>query len=86
MILEALLNALLSLLSNIPFSLPSLPDEVDTALDSFIELLDYAQTFIPLFFPFNLVPYLTFAIALILFDRLHTPIKWIIDKIIEVIP
>ena len=86
MIIEFLLNSLLSLLSGLNISLPSVPATWTTFMDRFVELLEYGQVFIPLVFPFNAVPYIVIALSLFVFDHLKTPIKWLVDKIIEVIP
>lgn len=88
MIVEALLNLLVKfldfILSGINF--PATPEDFQNALDSFLLLLDYSKTFLPLVFPINLKPYLLLAISLFTIDHLYRPLKWIIDKIIEVIP
>lgn len=52
MIIEGLLNLLYKFLSFvlgiIPF--PATPEDIQANLDSFLEILDYAQTFLPLVF------------------------------------
>lgn len=88
MIIEGLLNLLYKFLSFvlgiIPF--PATPEDIQANLDSFLEILDYAQTFLPLVFPVNMMPYLIITISLWTIDHLYRPIKWIINKIIEIIP
>ena len=88
MIIELLLNMLLGLI-RIVFSgvdFPATPPETKASLDAFLSALDYAETFIPLFLPINLKPYIVLALGLFSASFLYRPIKWIINKIIEVIP
>lgn len=88
MIVEALLNLLYGFLKIIfsAISLPGTPESFKANLDTFIDLLSYAKTFLPLFLPINLSVYVGLALALFAFEHLFAPIKWIINKIIEVIP
>lgn len=88
MIIELFLNLLLGLMkllfSGVEF--PPTPPETKAALEGFIDALDYAETLLPLFLPINLKPYVVLAIGLFSASFLYRPIKWIINKIIEVIP
>ncbi len=88
MIIEALLNLLLSFLKLVfsGINFPESPPEMVSNLTFFLDSLDYAQTFIPLFLPINLTPYVSLAAGLFAVNHLYKPIKWIINKIIEVIP
>ncbi len=88
MIIEGLLD-LLSGLVNIllsPIHLPSFSEDFYDSLDTFFDYMDYAQTLFPLVFPVNLKPYLILAIALLVFEHGYKPIKFIVQKIIDVIP
>lgn len=84
MIVEAILNAVKSLLFSV-FSflhIPQLPDQLLVYVSDFLDLLDYAKGFIAFFIPpslFNFV--LNVFTALFLIDHGYPLIMWIIHKL-----
>lgn len=88
MLIEALLNLLFGFL-NLVLSIihfPAAPEGLQDSLNSFLGLFDYAETLISLVIPININVYLVVLIAMFSLDHLYRPVKWIINKIIEIIP
>ena len=88
MIIELLLNLLLGFLRLLfsGISFPVASSDMITNFNTFLSLLDYADTFLPLFVPVDVTAYLIIVVGLFTVDHLYRPIKWIINAILEVIP
>lgn len=88
MIIELLLNVLYNFLRVILslISLPGTPEEFQTNLNTFVNMLSYGKSFLPLFIPIDVTYYVVLAVGLFAFEHLYAPIRWIINKVIEIIP
>lgn len=88
MIIEALLNLVYAILDWVLglFSFPPASDTLTSSFDTFLAMLDYAKTFIPLVLPINMQPYLTIGLALFVCDHFRRPIMWFVNKIISLLP
>ena len=85
MIIEFLLNMILKLVALLfgSINLPPTPKAITEAFASILDALDYAKTFIPLFFPIDVSVYISLAISLFVIGHVVPPLKFIILKLIR---
>ena len=83
MIISGLLNGIYNLLNSVlsGLDIPGLPEEANSAIFDFFNLLSSGKHLINFIIPIDLTPYFTLYFAIFGFEHLYPVIMWILRKI-----